>query len=83
MTLLLLYINSFDQELIQSNHLVDSSLNLFLCFLITNDALENNLSAGTEVAGIERKSRAIFDKAGYSVSCVLHHAGEETLVVYS
>ncbi|CAK1602694.1 unnamed protein product [Parnassius mnemosyne] len=30
--------------------MVDSSLNLFLCFLITNDALENNLSAGTEVA---------------------------------
>ncbi|CAK1554970.1 unnamed protein product [Leptosia nina] len=47
---------------------------LFLCFLITNDALENNLSAGTEVAGIERKSRAIFDKIGYSVSCVLHQS---------
>ena len=43
---------------IHSNHRADSLFNRFRCFRITSDALENNLSAGTDVAEIDKKSRA-------------------------
>jgi len=55
----------------------DVSFNLFLCFLITNDALENNLSAGIEVAVIPKISLAIVDKVGYVTSFSFHQLNTE------
>lgn len=55
----------------------DVSFKLFLCFLITNAALENNLSAGTEVAVIPKISLAIDDKVGYIASFCFHQLSIE------
>lgn len=46
--------------------LADSAVSWLRCLRMINPAFENNRSAGTDVAGVPRKSRAIVAKHGYS-----------------
>jgi len=48
----------------QRSHLADSLFSRFRCLRITKDALEKSLSAGTEVAEIDKKSFAILANTG-------------------
>jgi hypothetical protein len=46
----------------------DLAFNRLRCFLIVKEAREKSLSAGTEDAGVARKSLAIRAKFGYFLS---------------
>ncbi|WP_375638041.1 hypothetical protein, partial [Bartonella sp. CL9QHWL] len=50
-----------NQELRHNILLAESAVNEFLCFLITKEALENNLSDGVEVVVMLKMSLAILE----------------------
>ena len=47
-----------------NSHRADSLINRLQCFRTTSDAFKNSLLAGTDVAEIDKKSRAIVAKMG-------------------
>ena len=55
-------------ELMQIRAFIELSLNLVLLLFIMSEAYENNLSTGTDVATVEKMSRAILAKQRYIFS---------------